>query len=132
MTDQILTKIYQRIRDYSTIRELAVDTPKISNAAYEEMTKSFLELIYKFDGNDFIKQQLLLENNEILKLTISVFLLTVDKDFALLRIKDLSNSQIQRVKESAMNIVTEKYNTVSELIDSYEIHLNKIRVKYKI
>lgn len=114
MENNIKEKIFTRICDYQKIRDLATDSPKIANLAHDEMVISFLELLIKFDGIEFLKMKT--ERNEVLdkvKMFIASLLLPIDENFALYLIKKLTISSEEGVALSCKNILSEKYRSRS-------------------
>lgn len=128
----MVDRIYQRMKDYNTIKELAVDSPKIANLANEEVIYSFIELVYKFQGLDFLTKKLSKEENEIFKLNISSLLLPIDKSTSLTFLKELISSNKERVSESSKNIVAEKYSSIEELSEQYQNLIMKYAKRMKI
>lgn len=125
MSDEIIERIYLRMKDYCLIKELAVDTPKIANLANDEILKSFVEGVYKFSGSEKFLDLLKQESNEVFKLMIATLLLGFNKQSSKDIIANLKKSKNSRVSESADNIISERYSTINELIENYSSTLKK-------
>ena len=113
---------------YSCIHDKS-DVAKISNLAYEEMIVSFLEIIYKFDGIDFLYNELLNDNNDKFKLKVSMFILPYNLDRGKNLINICTKSNDKSCGASATNVL--KYLD-ENFINSYKSILDKIRKKKNI
>lgn len=98
---------------------MAADAPKVANAANDEIYMSFVEGIYKYNAADEFINLLQHEEDDIFKLMISTLLLGYKKEPARSIIHTLKKSKNNRVSESADNIISERYSTISQLVDSY-------------
>ena len=75
-------KQFERIKYYEDIHH-NVDVAKIANLAYEEMIKSFIEIVTLDGGLDFIKSKLKSEENSRLVRKLLGFILAFDRKFAI-------------------------------------------------
>lgn len=132
MSDQIIFKIYMRIRDYAKIIELSTDTPKISNLAYEEMIISFIELVHKFEGLNFLIQKIKIEQDEFFKMKVAILLLPYEKDVALDLLKDLKNSSNIYINNNVNGLFLQKYSTIDEITIGIKHQIENIKIKRKI
>lgn len=73
--------MYDRIKLYEEIHH-KVDKSNISNLANLEMAISFVEIIYR-DGIEYLKQEILVEQNLRLVRKLLCFLLAFDRDFSI-------------------------------------------------
>lgn len=115
------------MKDYCLIKELAEDTPKIANLANDEILKSFVEGVDKFNGADEFLSLLKEESNEVFKLMFATLLLGHNNAASKSIIAHLKKSKNSRVSESADNIISERYSTINELVEMYADTLKKYR-----
>ena len=119
MSVEIIKRLYLRMKNYCLIKEMAADAPKVANAANDEIYLSFVEGIYKYNAVDEFINLLQHEEDDIFKLVISTLLLGYKKEPSMNIIYTLKKSKNHRVSESADNIISERYSTISQLVDSY-------------
>lgn len=116
MENNIREKIFSRICDYQKIRELSIDTSKISNLAHDEMVISFLELLYKFDGIEFLKTKVeFVEIDDRVKVFIASLMLPIDETYAIALFEKLTFSSVESVALSCRNVINEKYGSKGDL-----------------
>ena len=128
MEETMLNRIYKRMKLYSFIHSEAVDTPEIANLAYKEVAISFLELIFKFDGFDWLQNRLLNEEEDRFLLKIAGLILPIDQNVAGPLINSCLSSKDESCKMSAENMS----DMNDDLIRSYNEFLQKTAHKNNI
>ncbi|TVQ45637.1 MAG: hypothetical protein EA362_08715 [Saprospirales bacterium] len=131
MKIEILNTIYNVVIDNASIRELSHNS-KIANIAYEDMIVCYLEIVYKFDGIDFLKEKVATENNPHVNIFFATMMLSADKEFAKNILRKLIPCDIERISEGARNLLNEKYSSLEETAQAYGNLQNKIQRKKKM
>ena len=93
----VQAKIFEAIKTYSKIWYLSstLDS-KIANLSYEKMKYIIVELIYKFDGLDYLISQLDNIDDEDLLCLIGWFMTVIDQNIAHNILSKLTKSKSER------------------------------------
>lgn len=131
MNTKILNTIYNVVIDNSTIYEISHNA-KIANLAYEDMIVCYLEIVYKFDGIDFLKKKLATEDNSHVRNFFATMILPADREFAKNILRTLTSCDIERISEGASNLLSEKYSSLDETSQAYGSLQHRIQKKKKM
>ena len=128
----VQAKIFEAIKTYSKIWYLSstLDS-KIANLSYEKMKYIIVELIYKFDGLDYLISQLDNIDDEDLLCLIGWFMTVIDQNIAHNILSKLTKSKSERIVFKANSILKDIDNPdeLEKTQNVIDFNRNKLKLK---